>query len=250
MCSSIIWRPSASVLINRPPTKLPPDGGFPALWWLSGLTCNDQNFCQKATPAFAAAAKEGLALVIPDTSPRGAGVAGEDESWDFGTGAGFYLDATKAPFAENYNMYSYVASELPALLAGHGDASWRISPALRSISGHSMGGHGALTVAFKNPEGYASVSAFAPIVDPANCPWGQKALAGYLQGGAADPAAASYSAVALLQARGAGGFKDSLGEILVDQGLDDEFLPQLCPGALEAAAAAVGQPLTFRNHQG
>jgi S-(hydroxymethyl)glutathione dehydrogenase/alcohol dehydrogenase len=213
------------------------------------LTCTDQNFCQKATPAFAQAAKEGLALVMPDTSPRGAGVAGEDASWDFGTGAGFYLDATKDPWAANYKMYTYVTAELPALLAA-ADPSWRVSLVDRSVSGHSMGGHGALTIAMKDPAGWASVSALAPIVDPLSCPWGHKALDAYLAGGHASEEAKQYSAVALLAASGSG-FGASLGEILVDQGAADEFLnSQLCPGTLQVAAASVGQPLRFRTHEG
>ena len=175
-----------------PPTCLPPKEGFPALFWLSGLTCTDQNFCQKATPAFAAAAAEGLAIVMPDTSPRGAGVPGEDDDWDLGTGAGFYLDATKAPWSAHYKMRTYVTEELPALLApGGGDGAVvipRVSLVDRSVSGHSMGGHGALTIAFADPSGWASVSALAPIVDPLSCPWGCKALDAYLEGARNRPA--------------------------------------------------------------
>lgn len=173
--------------IFTPKTSIPPREGFPALWWLSGLTCTDENFSTKATPAFATAAAEGIAIVMPDTSPRGANVAGEDENWDFGTGAGFYLDATKEPYATNYKMYTYVTEELPTLLAS-APLAYRISIVDRAISGHSMGGHGALTIAFKNPKGWASVSALAPIVDPANCPWGVKAFEGYLSGGVAEGA--------------------------------------------------------------
>ena len=192
---------------------------------------------------------------MPDTSPRGAGIAGEDESYDFGTGAGFYVDATKAPFSTNYKMHSYVTEELPALLAAAAPP-YRVSPIDRAISGHSMGGHGALTIAFKDPAGWASVSALAPIVDPTGssgkpCPWGAKAFDGYLAGGVAEGKA--HSAVELLKAGGP--FKDSalaqLGTIFVDQGLSDNFLEsQLTPGALQQACAEVGHPLRFRCHEG
>jgi S-(hydroxymethyl)glutathione dehydrogenase/alcohol dehydrogenase len=234
--------------VFTPPTQIPPQSGFPALFWLSGLTCNDTNFCQKATPAFVTAASEGISLVIPDTSPRGAGIDGEDASYDFGTGAGFYLNATKAPWSTNYNMYSYVTEELPSLLSNKNETSWRINSNLLSISGHSMGGHGALTIAFKSPKQYASVSAFAPIVDPLNCPWGMKALDGYLNN--VKDEGDAYSAVSLLKASG-NGFNDSLGEILIDQGANDEFLEsQLCPGSLQEAAKSVGQKLRFRTNEG
>jgi S-formylglutathione hydrolase len=148
---------------------------IPAIYWLSGLTCTDENFSQKAG-AFAHAARERIALVIPDTSPRGAGIEGEDASWDFGTGAGFYLDATEQPWSKNYNMYTYITKELPALV----EREFRISPHLRSISGHSMGGHGALTIAFKDGgQSWVSVSAFAPICNPTECAWGQKVGRGF-----------------------------------------------------------------------
>jgi len=235
--------------VFTPPTQLPPKSGFPALIWLSGLTCNDTNFCQKAIPAFSVAASEGVSLIMPDTSPRGAGIAGEDESYDFGTGAGFYLNATKAPWSENYNMYSYITEELPSLLSqGSNEASWKINQNLLSISGHSMGGHGALTIAFKSPLKYASVSAFAPIVDPLNCPWGKKVFDGYLENPLEE--GNNYSAVSLLK-NSDNGFNDSLGEILIDQGANDEFLEnQLCPGSLQQAAKDVGQKLRFRTHEG
>jgi S-(hydroxymethyl)glutathione dehydrogenase/alcohol dehydrogenase len=215
---------------------------IPALYWLSGLTCTDENFSQKAG-AFAHAAKERIALVIPDTSPRGAGVEGEDASWDFGTGAGFYIDATVEPWSKNYQMYTYITQELPALV----EREFKISRHLRSISGHSMGGHGALTIAFKDGgESWVSVSAFAPISNPTECPWGQKAFKGYLGG---VEAGAAHDAALLLRSRGP---FPLLGEIIVDQGLDDQFLSagQLRPEALEAAAAAVGQPLTVRRLAG
>ena len=231
----------------------------PALYWLSGLTCTDENFCAKAG-AFAHAARQRLALVMPDTSPRGAGVEGEEDAYDLGTGAGFYVDATAAPWATNYRMYSYVTKELPALV----EREFRISADLRSISGHSMGGHGALTIAFKQPEAWVSVSAFAPICNPssAQCGWGSKAFGSYLTGGAAEGEA--HDASLLLRSKGP---FPSLGEVLVDQGRQDEFLSdgdvagpaidgsdggggQLRPRSLEEAAAAVGQPLALRWREG
>ena len=159
--------------------------------------------------AFVHAARHKIALIVPDTSPRGAGIEGEDESYDLGTGAGFYVDASAAPWADNYRMYSYITSELPGIV----EREFKISPSLRSISGHSMGGHGALTIAFKDPEAWASVSAFAPICNPSECAWGQKAFGSYLEGGVAD-GAAEYDAARLLQSRGP---FPSLGEVLIDQ---------------------------------
>ena len=146
----------------------------PVLYWLSGLTCTSDNFTQKAG-AFKAASEANLMVVVCDTSPRGAGVAGEDDSYDFGTGAGFYLDATVPAYATNYNMYTYVTKELPALV----EAELPALAGVRSVAGHSMGGHGALTIAMKNPT-FCAVSAFAPICNPSACPWGSKALTGYL----------------------------------------------------------------------
>ena len=215
---------------------------IPALYWLSGLTCTDENFSQKAG-AFPHAARERIALVIPDTSPRGAGIEGEDAAWDFGTGAGFYVDATVAPWARHYRMHTYVTQELPALV----EREFRISPRLRSISGHSMGGHGALTIAFRDAgRSWVSVSAFAPICNPTESPWGQRAFRGYL---GAPEAGAPHDAALLLRAHGP---FPLLGEVLVDQGEGDQFLAQgqLRPEALEAAAAAVGQPLALRRRPG
>ena len=151
----------------------------PVVYYLSGLTCTDDNAVQKGG-AFKAAAEHGILFVFPDTSPRGAGVAGEDESWDLGTGAGFYVDATSEPWSKNYNMYSYVTEELPALI----ESNFPVT-SLKSITGHSMGGMGALAVAFKNPDAYASVSAFAPIVAPTAVPWGEKAFRAYFGADAA-----------------------------------------------------------------
>lgn len=214
---------------------------IPTMYWLSGLTCTDENFSQKAG-AFGHAAREKIALVIPDTSPRGAGVEGEDDSWDFGTGAGFYIDATQDKYAKHYNMYTYITSELPALM----ESEFKISPRLRSISGHSMGGHGALTIALKDGgHSWVSVSAFAPICNPTQSPWGEKAFKGYL--GSVE-AGAAHDATELLKK----GPFPKLGEILIDQGLDDEFLAagQLKPEVLAEAAKGVGQPLTLRKSAG
>ena len=214
---------------------------IPALYWLSGLTCTDENFCQKSG-AFAHAARHRIAVIVPDTSPRGAGVDGEDQDYDLGTGAGFYVDATAAPWSVNYRMHSYITKELPALV----EREFKISPKLRAISGHSMGGHGALTIAFKDPEGWASVSAFAPICNPTECDWGKKAFGAYF-GAVADGAA--HDASELLRKHGP---FPSLGTVLVDQGTDDEFLGkgQLRPEALEEAAASVSQPLMLRRREG
>ncbi|MFK7802469.1 MAG: S-formylglutathione hydrolase [Anaerolineae bacterium] len=157
---------------------LPPqaaDGPVPALYWLSGLTCTHENFATKAG-AFGYAAEHGVMLIIPDTSPRGAGIEGEDDNWDFGTGAGFYLDATNGAWAKNYNMYSYITEELTGIVR----ESFPGAPGKESIFGHSMGGHGALTIALKNPGRFKSVSAFAPICAPSQCPWGEKAFSNYL----------------------------------------------------------------------
>lgn len=218
---------------------LPPQAdqrAVPVLYWLSGLTCNDENFSNKAG-AQRYAAEYGVALVIPDTSPRGDGVADdEDGAYDFGLGAGFYVNATQQPWAEHYQMYDYIVHELPALI----NRSFPVDHTKCSISGHSMGGHGALTIALKNPDRYQSVSAFSPICSPINCPWGEKALGGYL--GTDNKADwESYDAVALLAK------SDSTVPMLVDQGTADGFLEdQLKPQLLEQAAAAKDYPLELR----
>jgi len=222
-----------------PDAPVVPAGGFPVIYYLSGLTCTDKNFSEKGG-AFPAAAKAGVALVMPDTSPRGAGIAGEDESYDFGSGAGFYIDATAEPWSKNYNMFSYVTQELPALV----QAEFPLSSSLQSIMGHSMGGHGALTIALKT-SAYTSVSAFAPICNPTKCPWGVKAFTGYF--GSVE-AGAAHDATELMNTSGP--FPD-LGEILIDQGGADNFLAdQLCPEAFKAACAAKGQPLRLRMQAG
>lgn len=210
---------------------------LPVLYYLAGLTCNEETFLIKAG-AQRLAAELGLILVAPDTSPRGVSLPGDSASWDFGVAAGFYLDATEAPWAEHYRMESYVVHELPALVESHFPAT-----AVRGLCGHSMGGHGALTLALRHPGRYRSLSAFAPICNPANVPWGEKAFTGYL--GPGRERWLEHDASALL-ARA-----PFAGEILVDQGLDDKFLTsQLRPEALEQAAAGSGQALTLRRHQG
>lgn len=211
----------------------------PVLYWLSGLTCTDENFMQKAG-AQRVAAELGIAIVAPDTSPRGDDVADEAERYDLGKGAGFYLNATQAPWAQHYRMYDYVVNELPALVE-------ELFPVTdqRAISGHSMGGHGALTIAMKNPERYSSVSAFSPICNPISCQWGQDAFRAYLGD---DPAAwQQYDSSVLMQQASSEQFLPAL----VDQGEADDFLEsQLRPETLEASAQASGYPLELNRHEG
>lgn len=217
----------------------------PVLYWLSGLTYTDENFMQKAG-AQRLAAELGLALVAPDTSPRGEKVPADPEgSWDFGHGAGFYVDASQAPWSPHYRMHSYVTRELPDLVEAQLPISTR-----RGISGHSMGGHGALVGAMRHPGRYSSVSALAPIANPARCPWGQKAF-GYLLGSDKQTWQA-WDASALLSAgRGPVGPDGRPLPLLVDQGSADAFLAsQLQPEALEAAAAVSDHPLTLRRQAG
>ena len=210
---------------------------MPALFYLAGLTCNEETFMTKAG-AQRAAAQAGLILIAPDTSPRGAGVAGETDSWDFGVGAGFYLDATQEPWSRHYRMYSYI-HELRELVV----KELPVDGARLGIFGHSMGGHGALTMALKRPDVFRSVSAFAPIAAPSKCPWGQKAFNGYLGG---DTAAWARYDASLLMA----GLKTPFpAGILIDQGLGDKFLAeQLYPEAFEEACRAAAQPLELRRH--
>jgi S-formylglutathione hydrolase len=219
---------------------LPPgadSGRLPVLYYLAGLTCSEETFMIKAG-ALPLAASAGIILVAPDTSPRGVELPGDREHWDFGIGAGFYVDATEAPWAQHYRMYSYVVDELPAIIEARFPAGAR-----RGIFGHSMGGHGALVVALRNPARYQSVSAFAPIANPIAVPWGQKAFGRYL--GADRARWEAYDASVLLR-RAPGG-----GEILVDQGTSDQFLErELHPEALEAAAHASGGRVTVRRHAG
>lgn len=223
---------------------LPPQaesGPVPVLYWLSGLTCTDENFVTKAG-AQSYAASAGLAVVAPDTSPRGNGVPDDPEAaYDFGLGAGFYVNATQAPFAANYRMYDYIASELPALV----ESAYALDGERRAISGHSMGGHGALTIALRHPDRYRSVSAFAPICSPTRCPWGEKALGGYL--GPDRAKWADHDASLLIERAAAG---DRL-PMLIDQGTADDFLTeQLKPELLEAAAANSGYPVEVRRQEG
>ena len=217
-------------------------GPVPVLTWLSGLTCTEETFMIKAG-AQRAAAELGLMLVAPDSSPRGDGVPdAADGSWDLGHGAGFYLDATAAPWSRHYRMHEYVTAELPGLLAEHFPADL----ARQGIFGHSMGGHGALVLGLRHPDTYASISAFAPIAAPMRCPWGQKAFTAYL--GSDSARWAEWDATELLLA---GSGRDGRPPILVDQGMDDQFLAeQLYPEALEAACHKAGQALELRRHAG
>jgi S-formylglutathione hydrolase len=217
----------------------PGEGPFPVVIWLSGLTCTEDNFTTKAG-AYRRAAELGLIVVAPDTSPRGEGVA-DDPAYDLGQGAGFYLDATQEPWAAHFRMESYIIEELIALV----DAAFPTTGA-RSIFGHSMGGHGALTLALRHPELFRSVSAFAPISSPTRCPWGEKAFSAYL---GEDRAAWAEHDAALLLA--AGSARGQFDDILIDQGDADPFLAeQLKPELLVAAAEAAGQKLTLRLQPG
>jgi len=213
-------------------------GPVPVLYYLAGLTCTEETFVTKAC-ALEHAARLGIMLVAPDTSPR-VQLPGDRDSWDFGIAAGFYLDATQAPWSRHYRMYSYVVNELPQLVAANFRADLRRS----GIMGHSMGGHGALTIGLKNPDKYRSLSAFAPISAPTQVPWGQKAFAGYL--GADRDGWSQHDARELLLSGHR--FRDT---IFVDQGTSDKFLrEQLKPEMLEEACKAGGQPLELRMHTG
>jgi S-formylglutathione hydrolase len=211
----------------------------PALYWLSGLTCTDDNVRVKAG-AQRYAAEQGVALIMPDTSPRGHDVPDEKERYDLGKGAGFYVNATQSPWDKNYQMYDYVTRELPALV----EAQLPLIPGRKSISGHSMGGHGALICALKNPQAYRSVSAFSPICHPVQGNWGQTCFSAYLGDDQQDWQ--QYDAVALIEA-GA-----SVSDILVDQGAADEFLDegQLLPETLVTACKTAGIPLQMRMQDG
>ena len=223
--------------VYQPPqAKLEP---VPILYFLSGLTCTEENFMAKAG-AQRLAAEYGLMLVVPDTSPRNTGIPGEDEDWDFGTGAGFYIDATEEPWKAHYRMYSYVVDELPALIVKHFPGL----PERQGIFGHSMGGHGALICALKNRDRYLSVSALAPVAAPIHCPWGQKAFTKYL--GSDKESWRAYDASELVLTA------QYNRPILIDQGIADAFLAQqqLLPEVFEQACAKAGQPLTLRMHSG
>ena len=237
-----VWKHTSATLhcetrfgVYLPPAALAGER-CPVLYWLSGLTCTEQNFITKAG-AQEHASRHGMILVAPDTSPRGEGIA-NDAAYDLGQGAGFYLNATQEPWAPHFRMEDYVVHELPGLV----EANFRTTDQ-RGISGHSMGGHGALTLALRHPARYRSVSAFSPIVAPSQVPWGQKALTAYL---GADPSAwATHDAVALIAAA-----KERL-PLLVDQGDADEFLAtQLKPELLQTACANANHPLTLRMQPG
>ena len=223
---------------------LPPQvaqGPVPGVVYLAGLTCNEETFMVKGG-AQRVAAELGLALIAPDTSPRGAGVAGEADAWDFGVGAGFYLDATQTPWVTHYRMESYLLDELLPQVG----QQLPVDGERLGLFGHSMGGHGALTLALRHPQRFQSLSAFAPICAPTQCPWGHKAFAGYL--GEDRAAWAAHDASALMALRTTALYPQG---ILVDQGLADKFLEtQLHPQMLEAACATAGQPLTLRRHAG
>jgi S-formylglutathione hydrolase len=211
----------------------------PVVWFLSGLTCTEENFTVKAG-AQRMASELGLMLIAPDTSPRGEGVPDDPQgAYDFGLGAGFYVDALQEPWAKHYRMRSYIERELPDLVAKNLPADM----SRQGITGHSMGGHGALTIALRNPDRFKAVSAFAPIASPMNCPWGEKALSNYI--GPDRSTWREYDACALIE----GGAR--LPDLLVDQGSADSFLDsQLKPGLLEEACSKAGQPLTLRRQEG
>jgi S-formylglutathione hydrolase len=219
---------------------LPPQaeqGPVPALWWLSGLTCTDENFMQKAG-AQRIAADLGLAIICPDTSPRGTDLPGEHDDWDFGSGAGFYVNATQEPWSRHYRMYDYVTQELPRVAESVLPLDGR-----KSVSGHSMGGHGALICALREPEAWHSVSAFSPICHPSECPWGVKAFSHYLGEDRNDWA--EWDATQLVTR------VDKQLPILIDQGADDEFLgDQLKPGSLEQACICTHHPLEINLREG
>jgi S-formylglutathione hydrolase len=224
--------------VYRPPRAA--EGPVPVLYYLAGLTSTEETFMIKGG-AQRLAAEHGLMLVAPDTSPRGLGLLGEDDDYDFGSGAGFYVDATAEPWSEHYKMYSYVTRELPAIV----EEGFLADPDRRGIFGHSMGGHGALTIALKNPDLYKSVSAFAPISAPIRAPWGKKAFSGYL--GPDEEAWREHDASELVRKRP---LPDGR-RILVDQGTSDQFLKeQLYPEVFEEACWEAGQPLTLRWREG
>jgi S-formylglutathione hydrolase len=228
MCFSVYQPPQAK------------DGPVPVLFYLAGLTCTEETFMIKAG-AQRFAAQHGIMLVAPDTSPRNTGIAGEADSWDFGAGAGFYVDATQAPWSTHFRMYSYILNELRATIVKEFPSrANRIG-----IFGHSMGGHGALVLALRNPDIYCSVSAFAPITAPTACPWGQKAFRHYLGPDTADWQ--QYDASALIKTQNSP-FPQC---ILIDQGLNDKFLEQqLRPNEFETACSRAKQALTLRRHDG
>jgi S-formylglutathione hydrolase len=225
--------------VYTPPITQQSKGPFPVLYWLSGLTCTEENFITKAG-AQRVAAELGLVIVAPDTSPRGEGVPDDpDKAYDFGLGAGFYVDATEAPWAKHYKMYSYITRELPALI----EQEFPVDVARAGIFGHSMGGHGAMTIHLKHPDKFKTCSAFSPIVAPSEVPWGKKAFSNYL--GTDKTKWAAYDAAQLVAKRASG------AEILIDQGTADNFLTeQLRPELFAKAAHEAGQKLTLRMQDG
>lgn len=235
--SSVIGLPMRFSVYQPPQAK---EGAVPVLFYLAGLTCTEETFMTKAG-AQRFAAQHGIMLVAPDTSPRDTGIAGADDSWDFGHGAGFYLDATQAPWSAHFRMEGYIVQELRDIIVRDFPAnSERIG-----IFGHSMGGHGALVLALRYPGKFQSVSAFAPIAAPSQCPWGQKAFSHYLGADSADWQ--QHDASALMTTR----TTPYPQGILIDQGLGDQFLEaQLLPHAFEAACKTANQPLTLRRHPG
>jgi S-formylglutathione hydrolase len=215
-------------------------GPRPVFWWLSGLTCTADNFTTKAG-AYAQAAEQGVIVVAADTSPRGEDVP-DDEGYDLGQGAGFYVNATQAPWDTNYQMYCYIVDELPELVAEHFDADM----SAQSISGHSMGGHGALVIGIRNPDRFQRISAFSPIVNPSQVPWGRKAFAAYL--GEDEEAWKAYDACELMRAAGD---RSGFPEIVIEQGTADAFLgEQLQPEQFVEACASVGQAVELREREG
>lgn len=239
--STTIGLPMQFSVFLPPQALSTPDKRLPVLFYLAGLTCTEETFMVKGG-AQRFAAQHGLILVAPDTSPRNTGIEGEAAEWDFGAGAGFYLDAMQAPWSQYWRMESYIVRELFDLVV----ASFPADAERAGVFGHSMGGHGALVLAQRHPERFRSVSAFAPIAAPARCPWGHKAFSRYL--GEDRSVWAQYDASELMQRQASPPFRAG---ILIDQGLGDKFLAdQLCPEAFEAACAAVGQPLTLRRHDG
>ena len=237
--SATVGLPMRFAVYLPPQALLPGAAPAPAVVYLAGLTCNEETFATKAG-AQRTAAELGLALIAPDTSPRSAHAPGEADSWDFGVGAGFYLDATQAPWARHWRMERYLLDELLPLVGQH----LPVDTTRPGLMGHSMGGHGALTLGLRHPGRFRSLSAFAPICAPMQCPWGQKAFSGYL--GADTTTWAAHDATALVQ----GGVVFARG-ILIDQGLGDKFLAdQLHPHLFEAACAQAGQPLTLRRQAG
>ncbi len=225
--------------VFTPPAERHGPGPYPVLYWLSGLTCTEENFIAKAG-AQRVAAELGLVIVAPDTSPRGEDVPDDPEgAYDFGLGAGFYLDATESPWSRHYKMYSYITDELPALI----ENEFPVDPARAGILGHSMGGHGALTIHLKHPQKFKTCSAFSPIVAPCEVPWGRKAFTNYLE---RDEAAwADYDATALVRKN------PSAAELLIDQGTADQFLAeQLKPELFASACQDAGQRLTLRMQDG